>query len=135
MAMAASIEARFPFLDHRVLEFACRMPARLKLCGLHEKVLLRRAFAADLPASILRRPKQPYRAPDGACFFDEGRLREETAELLAPASLDAAGLFDPAAVGKLIEKCRTGRAIGFGDNMAFVGVVSSMWLHRQLIRR
>jgi asparagine synthase (glutamine-hydrolysing) len=134
MAMAASIEARFPFLDHRVLEFSCRMPARLKLCGLREKVLLRRAFAAELPPSIGQRTKQPYRAPDSACFFEGGRLREETAELLDRRSLDDAGLFDPAAVAKLVEKCRSGRAIGFGDNMAFVGIVSTMWLHRQLIR-
>ena len=138
MAMAASIEARFPFLDHRVLEFSCRMPARLKLCGLREKVLLRRAFAAELPPSIGRRTKQPYRAPDSACFFENGpdgkRLREETAELLERRSLDKAGLFDPIAVDKLVEKCRSGRAIGFGDNMAFIGIVSTMWLQRQFIQ-
>ena len=134
MAMAASIEARFPFLDHRVLAFSCRMPARLKLCGLREKVLLRRAFAAELPPSIGRRTKQPYRAPDSACFFENGRLREETAELLERRSIDDAGLFDPIAVDKLVEKCRSGRAIGFGDNMAFVGIVSTMWLQRQFIQ-
>src|SRR5262249_860281 len=42
-AMAASVEARFPFLDHRVVEFACRLPPRLKLRALYEKVLLKRA--------------------------------------------------------------------------------------------
>ena len=134
MAMAASIEARYPFLDHRVLEFSCRMPARLKLCGLHEKVLLKRAFAAELPVSISQRTKQPYRAPDSASFFADGKLREDTAELLDRRSLDDAGLFDPASVNKLVEKCRAGRAIGFGDNMAFVGIVSTMLLHRQFIR-
>jgi asparagine synthase (glutamine-hydrolysing) len=134
MAMAASVEARYPFLDHRVLEFSCRMPARLKLCGLHEKVLLKRAFASQLPPSIGLRTKQPYRSPDSASFFVDGRLREETAELLDRRSLDDAGLFDPVAVDKLIEKCRAGRAIGFGDNMAFVGIVSTMLLHRQFVR-
>jgi asparagine synthase (glutamine-hydrolysing) len=134
MAMAASVEARYPFLDHRVLEFSCRMPARLKLCGLHEKVLLKRAFAPQLPASIGQRTKQPYRAPDSASFFVDGRLREETAELLDRRNLDDAGLFDPVAVDKLVEKCRAGRAIGFGDNMAFVGIVSTMLLHRQFVR-
>ena len=138
MAMAASIEARFPFLDPRVLAFSCRLPARLKLCGLHEKVLLRRAFAAELPPSIGQRTKQPYRAPESACFFETGpngaRLREPTAELLSPASVRDAGLFDPIAVGRLVEKCRSGRAIGFGDNQAFVGIVSTMWLHRQFVQ-
>ncbi len=134
MAMAASVEARYPFLDHRVLEFSCRMPARLKLCGLHEKVLLKRAFGAQLPASISARTKQPYRAPDSASFFVEGRLREEAAELLEQRSLDDAGLFDPQSVKKLVDKCSAGRAIGFGDNMAFVGIVSTMLLHRQFVR-
>lgn len=142
-AMAASVEARYPFLDHRLLEFSCRVPTRLKLCGLHEKVLLRRAFEPHLPASIAARVKQPYRAPDSASFFERAagagvdslRLREETAELLDPAHLRDAGLFDAAAVDKLVAKCRVGRAIGFGDNMAFVGIVSCMWLHRQFVRR
>ncbi len=137
-AMSASIEGRYPFLDHRVLEFSCRMPARLKLCGLHEKVLLRRAFAAELPRSIANRGKQPYRAPDSASFFERTtsgvRLRDETADLLERASLEDAGLFDTAAVARLVEKCRSGRAIGFGDNMAFVGLVSCMWLHRHFVR-
>lgn len=133
-AMAASIEARFPFLDHRVIEFACRLPPRLKLRGLREKVLLKRAFAAELPAEITKRSKQPYRAPDSACFFDGGRPLDWVEELLSPASLDAAGLFDPTAVRKLVAKCAAGRAIGFGDNMAFVGVLSTTLLHRQFVR-
>jgi len=133
MAMAASIEARYPFLDHRVIEFACRLPTRLKLRGLHEKVLLKRAFAAELPRSIVARSKQPYRAPDSACFFEGGAPLPWVAELLSSGSLDAAGLFDPVAVAKLVDKCRAGRALGFGDNMAFVGVLSTMLLHRQYV--
>ena len=133
MAMAASIEARFPFLDHRVIEFACRLPPRLKLRALREKVLLKRAFADQLPASIVARSKQPYRAPDSACFFAEGRPLPWVAELLSADALRRADLFDPLAVGKLLEKCRAGRAIGFGDNMAFVGVLSTMLLHEQFI--
>lgn len=133
MAMAASIEARFPFLDHRVIEFACRLPPRLKLRGLREKVLLKRAFASELPPGIVARSKQPYRAPDSACFFADGKALPWVSELLSPDSLRVAGLFDGGAVGKLLAKCRAGRAIGFGDNMAFVGIVSTMLLHRQFI--
>jgi asparagine synthase (glutamine-hydrolysing) len=134
VAMAASIEARYPFLDHRVLEFAGRLPPALKLRGLREKRLLKQAFAAELPASIGQRSKQPYRAPDSACFFADGQPLPWVAELLSAGSLDGAGLFDPLAVGKLVEKCRAGRAIGFGDNIAFVGVLSTMLLHEQFIR-
>lgn len=133
MAMAASIEARFPFLDHRVIEFANRLPAQLKLRGLNEKYILKKAMAAELPVSITQRSKQPYRSPDSSSFFADAQPLDYVAELLSPRRLDDAGLFDAAAVGKLMEKCRTGRALGFGDNMAFLGVLSTMLLHEQFI--
>ena len=133
MAMAHSIEGRVPFLDHRVIEFANRLPPQFKLRGLTEKYLLKQAVRQDLPDSIRTRTKQPYRSPDSASFFHEGRLDEEAAELLSPASIDAAGLFDADAVGRLVRKCASGRAIGFPDNMAFVGVLSTMHLHRQFV--
>jgi asparagine synthase (glutamine-hydrolysing) len=55
------------------------------------------------------------------------------ADLLAADNVRAAGYFDPDAVGKLVAKCRAGRAIGFADNMAFVAVLSTMLLHEQAI--
>ena len=134
VAMAASVETRYPFLDHRVIEFGCRLPPRWKLRGLKEKVLLRKAVRDDLPASIAGRTKQAYRAPDSACFFMQGKPLPYVAELLEEGRLRDAGLFDPVAVGKLVEKCRAGRAVGFGDNMTFVGILSTMLLHEQMIR-
>ena len=133
MAMAASIEARFPFLDHRVIEFANRLPPQYKLRGLSEKFILKKAMAAELPPVITQRTKQPYRSPDSSSFFDNGRPLEYVAELLSARSLDDAGLFDASAVAKLMEKCRAGKATGFADNMAFVGVVSTMLLHAQFV--
>lgn len=133
MAMAASIETRYPFLDPRVIAFGARLPARLKMRGLLEKLLLRKAFAKDLPSCITRRTKQPYRTPDSAAFFVAGRPLDWVAELLGAASINKAGLFDAPAVSRLVAKCGTGRAIGFGDNMAFVGVLSTMLLHQQFI--
>ena len=129
VAMANSIEGRFPYLDHRVVEFANRLPASLKLRGLTEKYLLRRALADLLPAHIATRPKQPYRAPDSASFFFDGRPLDYVADLLGGDRLREAGYFDPAAVGRLFDKCRAGRATGFADNQAFVGVLSTMLLH------
>ena len=135
MAMAHSVEARFPFLDHRLIEFANRLPPRYKLMGLTEKYLLKQAMKGWLPESIRLRSKQPYRAPDSRSFFDaHGRLDEASAELLSPGRVAEAGCFDPAAVGHLVEKCRSGRAIGFPDNMAFVGILSTMWLDECLVR-
>ena len=134
MAMAASVEARHPFLDHRVIEFANRLPPHYKLRGLREKRILKAAFAADLPKSIVQRSKQPYRAPDSSSFFSGEQALPWVADLLSANSLRDAGLFDPAAVAKLLEKCRSGRAVGFGDNMAFVGVLSTMLLHTQYVK-
>jgi asparagine synthase (glutamine-hydrolysing) len=134
MAMGASVETRYPFLDHRLIELGCRIPPRWKLRGLREKVLLRRAVRDELPPSITNRRKQAYRAPDSACFFKEGKPLPYVAEMLEARRLRDAGLFDPTAVGKLLEKCRSGRVVGFGDNMAFVGILSTMLLHEQMVR-
>lgn len=134
MAMAASIEGRYPFLDPRVIAFASRLPPRLKMRGLCEKLLLREAFAHELPPQIGRRTKQPYRSPDSASFFEAGKPLPWVAELLSETSVRDAGLFDAPAVARLSAKCAAGRAIGFADNMAFVGVLSTMLLHEQFVR-
>ena len=134
VAMASSIEGRFPFLDHRLIEFANRLPPSYKVKGLAEKFLLKKAFAGELPASITNRTKQPYRAPDSASFFNAGVPVDYVADLMSAARVEAAGVFDPTAVGKLFEKSRAGRTIGFGDNMAFVGVLSTMLLHDRYVR-
>lgn len=135
MSMANSVEGRFPYLDHRLIEFACRLPARLKLAGLREKWLLKRAVKDLLPAAVLKRPKQPYRAPDSQSFVADGNVLDYVAELLSPGRIRDAGYFDPEAVGRLTEKCVSGRAIGFGDNMSFVGILSTMLLHELYVRR
>jgi asparagine synthase (glutamine-hydrolysing) len=135
VAMASSIEGRFPFLDHRLIEFANRLPTKYKMKGLTEKYLLKKAMTGLLPESIRLRTKQPYRAPDSQSFFDDGKPVDYVAELLSESRISHAGYFDPRAVTKLFEKCRAGRAIGFGDNMAFVGVLSTMLVDDMFIRQ
>jgi asparagine synthase (glutamine-hydrolysing) len=135
MGSANSIEGRFPFLDHRVIEFANRLPPHLKIRGLTEKYLLKKAAYGVVADSIRKRTKQPYRAPDSASFFAGQAAHESVAELLSEARVAAAGYFEPRAVARLVEKCRLGRAIGFADNMAFVGILSTMTLHEQFIER
>ena len=133
VAMANSIEGRFPYLDHRVIEFANRLPPSFKIRGMTEKYLLRRALAGLLPTDIVQRTKQPYRAPDSQSFFFDGKPLDYVADLLSPDAIREAGYFDAAAVGRLVEKCRQGRATGFGDNQAFMGVLSTMLVHRQTV--
>ena len=133
VAMANSIEGRFPFLDHRVIEFANRLPPQLKMRGLTEKYLLKKSMAGLLPETVRNRTKQPYRAPDSQSFFDAGQPVDYVADLFAASKISAAGYFDAGATAKLFEKCRAGRAIGFADNMAFVTILSTMLLHEQFI--
>src|SRR3979490_973934 len=63
MSMAASIESRVPFLDHKLVEFAARLPASWKVSGLTTKRVLREAMRGLLPDSILNRPKMGFPVP------------------------------------------------------------------------
>jgi len=128
MAMAHSVEGRFPFLDHRVVELASRIPARLKMKALSEKYILKKAAGNLIPASIKRRAKQPYRAPDAASFFgepDRPIKLDYVGRLLSAERITKDGIFNPVAVQRLVEKVRRGQAIGAKDNMALVGVLST----------
>ncbi len=134
MAMANSIEGRFPFLDHRVMEFAAGIPPRYKIKVLNEKYLLKQSMAGLIPESIRRRNKQPYRAPDSQSFFRDGKALDWVMELLGETELRRTGYFNPAAVQKLLKKCAAGRVIGFSDNMAFVGILSTMLLDKMFVQ-
>ena len=131
VSMAHSVEGRLPYLDHRVIEFLNSLSPRYKLRGLKEKVLLRHALARRVPQAILKRVKQPYRAPDSRSFFQDGKPLPYVQELMSASNLRRTGYFRPDAVERLLEKCRSGRALGAGDNMAFVGVLSTLLLHEQ----
>lgn len=131
VSMAHSVEGRVPYLDHRLIELVNSLSARYKLRGLREKVLLRKALGGLVPDPILARVKQPYRAPDSGSFFESGKPLPYVEELTSPANLRRAGYFDPEAVAHLLEKCRSGRAFGAADNMAFVGMLSTSLLHAQ----
>lgn len=134
VALANSVEGRFPFLDHRLIEFANRLPSRYKLMGLTEKYLLKNVMQGLLPEAIRTRTKQPYRAPDSASFFIDGKPADYVADLMSTDRIRESGYFDATATGKLFEKCRQGRAIGFADNMAFVGILSTMLVDEMFIR-
>lgn len=132
MAMAHSVEGRYPFLDYRVVEFAAKLPDRLKLRVLNEKYLLKQICRGMIPESILRRVKQPYRAPDSRCFFGAG-APEYVKELTSAASVGKSGIFDPQAVGALISKFTAEKANSVKDDMALVGVLSSQILAQEFV--
>jgi acyl carrier protein len=136
MTMANSIEGRVPFLDHRLVEFGAKLPPRLKMAGLDEKHILKNATKHLVPDSIRQRAKQPYRAPDAHSFFDTdtGMARFEYVDaMLSSSAIADAGLFDPDVVSKLVEKARSGAAIGTKDNMALVGILSAQLVVEQFV--
>jgi asparagine synthase (glutamine-hydrolysing) len=129
MLMANSIEGRFPFLDHRVIEFANQLHPKYKMKVLNEKYLLKKAMHNDLPRAITRRFKQPYRAPNIPAFFGD-KVDDYVQELLSPRKLNEYGYFNANKVQRLIKKIARGRAIGNKDNMALVGILSTqVWHH------
>ena len=134
MLMANSVEGRFPFLDVHVAEFAASLPERLRLRDLEEKHLLRRAVGPLLPREIGDRPKRPYRAPILRAFFGD-TAPPYVRDLLTPERVAASGLLAPQAVARLAAKCErfVDTSLGEGDEMALVGVLSTMLLHEQLV--
>jgi asparagine synthase (glutamine-hydrolysing) len=135
MAMANSIEGRFPFLDHRVVELAARMPAKMRLNGLTEKYILKQIARDQVPSELIDRPKQPYRAPISRCFMC-AQPPEYVLDLLSEASLKHTGYFDPAKVQRLTAKCRQqdGRLVSERENMALVAILSTLLLDHQFIQ-
>ncbi|WP_136660450.1 asparagine synthase (glutamine-hydrolyzing) [Nitratireductor sp. XY-223] len=129
MSMAHSVEGRYPFLDHRLVEFAARIPPQMKLRALREKHILRKAVEDILPQSISNRPKQPYRAPDSQCFT-AAAAPAYVEERLSRTAIEEGGYFDAGAVEKLLAKCRKRPTVGTRDNMAMVGIISTQLWHQ-----
>lgn len=126
--MAVSLEARSPFLDHRVVEFAAALPTRWKLRGGEGKRILRDACADLLPGEILRRGKRGFGVPISRWFRTDlrGYLREI---LLDPSSLGR-GYFDPARVRELVDHHQR----GFRDHSYRLWALLALELwHREFI--
>ncbi|HEY6807995.1 MAG TPA: asparagine synthase (glutamine-hydrolyzing), partial [Gemmatimonadales bacterium] len=132
MSMAHGVEARVPFLDHRVVEFAAALPETSKLRGLREKRILKRWAADVLPAAVAQRVKQPYRAPDVPPFFAPG-APAYVRELLAPEALAETGIFDPAPVAGLVRRCAAGRGMRTWESQALVGILSTQLWQREFL--
>lgn len=135
MAMANSVEGRFPFLDHRVVELAARMPAYLRLNGLTEKFILKQIAKNQVPSELVDRPKQPYRAPISRCFMGS-ESPEFVDELLSESALKQAGYFHPGKVGRLLAKSQKqdGRLMSERENMALVAILSTQLLDHQFVQ-
>jgi len=107
-SMAVSLEAREPLLDHRLVEFAARLPSNMRLRGGTGKWLMKRALASRLPREILHRRKMGFVTPVSAWF--RGPLASEAAAIAHGSALAQTGWFDSTAIARLAEAHRSGRA-------------------------
>ncbi|HEY0385884.1 MAG TPA: asparagine synthase (glutamine-hydrolyzing) [Pyrinomonadaceae bacterium] len=106
MSMAASIESRVPFLDHKLVEYTARLPERMKLRGLTTKYILRQGMKNLLPPEILSRSKMGFPVPVGAWF--RGRFRWVIDEYVLSERTMSRGLFEEKFVRSLVERHQSG---------------------------
>jgi asparagine synthase (glutamine-hydrolysing) len=105
--MAASLEARSPFLDRDFIRFAAALPSHLKVRGSQTKIALRRAFEATLPAHIVARRKKGFGMPVG--LWLRGPLRATLLEQLDAGRLRRQGIFEPEPVTRMVREHLDGR--------------------------
>jgi asparagine synthase (glutamine-hydrolysing) len=110
MSMSTSIESRVPFLDHVLVEFAARLPQRLKLNGFTTKRILRAAMRGVLPEAILNRPKMGFPVPFGA--WVQGAWGQVAADVLLDSRTRQRGVTQAPAVARLVDAHRAGRRAG-----------------------
>jgi asparagine synthase (glutamine-hydrolysing) len=114
MSMAASIESRVPFLDHKLVEFAARLPDEWKLSGWTTKRVLREAMKGLLPASIINRPKMGFPVPFAA--WSRGSWNGVVRDVLLDRRSRERGIIEPTAVERLLADHAAGSTNG-GDRL------------------
>lgn len=130
MMMGNSIEGRFPFLDHRLIEYAATIPPKYKINGLTEKYVLKKAYEDLVPPAIVNRPKKPYRAPIAPCFMGDSLA----ARLIRSDALEKSGIANAPVFTKLMAKAgEDGRGLSEREEMAVATVTSMQLLNHQFI--
>ena len=126
LTMANSLEARVPLLDHKLVEFAARLPIRLKLGGGTRKYLLKKLGSKLLPDGIIHRKKQGFPIPIGRWLRNEAKPLVH--DMLSQDSLERRGLFNPQVVETLIRRHES----NYSDHSTEIwGLVSvEMWLRK-----
>lgn len=134
MSFANGVESRMPFLDPNVVHLAWALPTALKLNGHDEKYILKRAFADVLPPHIIKKPKQPYRAPDAQAFLTEN-APDYLELLLSENELQKVGVINSKFAHRLYAKLKnsTPDRISQRENQTFIFLLSLVLLHNQFI--
>jgi asparagine synthase (glutamine-hydrolysing) len=134
MGMANSIEGRYPFLDHRLIEFCTKLNPDYKLKGFDEKHLLKKMAEGKIPEDILKRSKQAYRAPIQSSFISDN-APAYVKDTFNEKQINEIGLFDVETAKKLYNKFISGKEVSEPDNMALTAILSTSILYEQFEKR
>jgi len=133
VAMANSVEIRFPFLDHRLIELMAKVPSRYKIFGMNEKFLLKKAYRNMLPPKIINRSKHPYRAPIKQSLLDNSNA-EIFEKYCSTNVIKNAGIFNEIKTEKLFKKLTRFENTNEWDNMALTGIFSTQVIYDKFVR-
>ncbi len=133
VAMANSIEIRFPFLDHRLIEFMGKVPSKWKIFGMNEKFLLKKLFRNSLPEKIVKRSKHPYRAPIKHSLLNIKNKKMFESYCSSEVIKDY-GIFDEVKTEKLFNKIRKFENPNEWDNMALTGIFSTQVIYDLFVK-
>ena len=131
MTMASGLEARVPFLDHHLVEWAFRIPSAHKMRDREGKLLVKKAMERHLPSELLYRPKHGFNVPMPVWMRRE--LREFVQDSLAEETVRRRGLFRPDRVTRLVRDHLDGRAEA--SNKILVLLMIELWFERFVDRR
>jgi asparagine synthase (glutamine-hydrolysing) len=133
MSMAHGVEGRYPFLDHRLFEFASALPTKSRLSGLREKEILRRWASRVLPLGL--KPEDKSSAPRSGT---SDLLRRSSAawidDHLSPDAVSRVGIFSSGAVEALTRSYRAGSAVDLPWHQPLIGVLSTQLWHHQFLQ-
>lgn len=129
-SMAVNLEVRVPFLDHRVVEAAWRLPLEAKIAGGRGKLPLRRILDRYVPSELIERPKAGFAVPIGTWL--RGPLRPWAEELLDERRLRADGILDPAPIRRRWDAHVRGR--GQWEHHLWGVLIFQAWLDAQGVR-
>src|SRR5262245_45017798 len=107
-SMAASLEARAPFLDHTLIEYLLRLPLNLKMHGLKGKYILKHAMRGRLPEEVIKRPKKGFGMP--VAQWIKGELRPLVRDTFSIERIKRRGLFNPHYIQQLLDQHEQGLA-------------------------
>ena len=128
-AEIAGVRARFPLLDHRLVELSGRIPSRLKLKGFKKRYIFKQAMKETLPAEILNKQKHGFGVPVALWFLQDPRLDSLMKDILNDSRTRQRGYFRPAFIEDVMRRHRHEDAKNYGEILWYL-VVLELW-HRQ----